>query len=140
MRGGNADLKANIGDAMPLDKWVALYKDKSFHDIINEKPKNMGMPGGPKERYVINPYDGIVMDMRHVMIVGFMYGQFVGATVERMQSFLPRTRDSAFNAVVFHNGTFARIQNINNLFSVGFRKSFRNSKPICGLVLSIIIS
>ncbi|MGB7499708.1 MAG: hypothetical protein WA897_07470 [Moheibacter sp.] len=49
-------------------------------------------------------------------------------------------RHDGHNLVMFHNGTFARIQNINNLFSVDFRKYFKNSKPICGVVLSIIIA
>jgi len=120
MHGGNTDLKANAKDAITLNEWVDMYKDKSFHDIINERPKSMGMPGGPTKRYVINPYDGNVMDMRHVMIVGFMYGQLVGATVERMQSFLPTTMDSAFDAQDYYSNYLGAKYHSYRLGALGF--------------------
>lgn len=120
MRGGNTDLKANSIDAIPLSEWVELYKNKSFHDIINEEPKNMGMPGGPTERYVTNPYDGNIMDMRHVMIVGFMYGQTVGASIERIQSFSAKTRESSFNAQDYYSNYLGAEYHSYRLGTIGF--------------------
>src|SRR5690606_19156994 len=52
-RGGNTDLQKHVGDAIPLEEWIEIYKDKTYDEIVNENPKNMGMPGGPKKRYVI---------------------------------------------------------------------------------------
>lgn len=78
------------------------------------------------------------------MIVEFMYGQFVGATVERMQSFLPGTRDSAFNAqdydsnylgAKYHSYRFGALgfgaERLKNNFAQGFSNwLYHESKKI----------
>lgn len=46
-------------------------KGKPYFDVINQTPKRDGFPGGPNMRMVINPNDGRLMDMRHVMVVGY---------------------------------------------------------------------
>lgn len=97
-KGGNTDLQKHKEEAVSLKKWVKLYESKTFEEIIHEMPNSTGMPGGPKVRYVINPYDGNVMDMRHVMVVGFIYGRIVGDVVENLQSLTPRTSPSAYDA------------------------------------------
>lgn len=106
-RGGNTDLQKHLGDAIPLEEWLEIYKDKTYDEIVNENPKNMGMPGGPKKRYVINPYDGNVMDMRHVMVVGFGYGRLSGFLVEHLKYagdwFGLNTRGSAYDAQDYYS-------------------------------------
>src|SRR5690606_15614526 len=97
-KGGNTDLQKHKEEAVSLKKWVKLYESKTFEEIIHEMPNSTGMPGGPKVRYVINPYDGNVMDMRHVMVVGFIYGRIVGDVVENLQSLSTRTSSSAYDA------------------------------------------
>src|SRR5699024_5076733 len=54
-----------------LDEWIVRYKDKSWTEIAFENGSIDGLPAGPKPnwRYVINPVDGNVMDMRHVVVV-----------------------------------------------------------------------
>ncbi len=56
-----------------------------YFDIINQRPSSSGMPGGPTMRYVRNPTDRKVMDMRHVMVVGFLTGNIGGGIVEIFQ-------------------------------------------------------
>ena len=52
---------------------------------------------GPKTRYVVNPTDGNVMDMRHVTVVGYGYGNPFGDIIEHLQNMRESTRPSAFD-------------------------------------------
>jgi RHS repeat-associated protein len=50
--------------------------------VINQRPgRGPGQPGGPNMRYVRNPMDNNVVDMRHMLIVG-PQGGLVGGTIE----------------------------------------------------------
>ena len=82
----NDPLKKYRDKAISLEKWRELYKDKSWKEIVTENGWKQGQPLGPKNRYVVNPIDGNVMDMRHVSIVGYAYGESVGNMVEHIQS------------------------------------------------------
>lgn len=91
-------------------------KDISFYKIINQN----GLFGGPTMRYVIDPRTGYELDMRHVMVVGYLGGQIGniptpnplssvivgnigGLAVEIMQLIKPKTRPSAFNEQDFYS-------------------------------------
>nr|WP_187478107.1 RHS repeat-associated core domain-containing protein [Amniculibacterium sp. G2-70] len=68
-------LHEHYSDAMTLAEWTKTYENMSYNEIINESGKNsMGYGSGPKNRFVFNPIDGRVMDMTHVMEVGFRFG------------------------------------------------------------------
>lgn len=60
-------------------------KGKSFDEIINQRKVRNGLAGGPEMRMVRNPLNGNIMDMRHVMVVGYQYGQFYGYLFELSQ-------------------------------------------------------
>ena len=47
------------------------------------------MPNGPDPawRYVINPYDSQIMDMRHVVVVGYAMGEGAGLLLEYTQKY-----------------------------------------------------
>jgi hypothetical protein len=66
--------------------WEARYEDKSWGEIATEAGWKQGQPLGPHSdwRYIKAP-DGRVMDMRHVSIVGYMYGQVAGDAIEHIQ-------------------------------------------------------
>ena len=84
--------------AISLKKWNKIYSNKSLTEIITEMPwRKDGMPGGPKFRYVINPIDGNVMDMRHVTIVGYGFGEVVGKLVEHAQWAVGDPTNSAYD-------------------------------------------
>jgi hypothetical protein len=106
---GDTNLRQFSEDAIPLNTWVERYKNMSFNDIITQEPNSMGLPGGPSDRYVINPYDGNVMDMRHVMVVGFKTGVGIGSMVENLQYAGPwvgaNTRGSAYNAQDYYSNS-----------------------------------
>jgi RHS repeat-associated protein len=94
---GGGPLKENLGKAIPLDEWAERYEGQSYFKIITEAGWKDGMPLGPKARYVINPKDNNVMDMRHVMVVGFGLGNPFGDIIEFGQSLIPSKRPSAYN-------------------------------------------
>lgn len=94
---GGDPLKENLGKAIPLDEWAERYEGQSYFKIITEAGWKDGMPLGPKARYVINPRDNNVMDMRHVMVVGFGLGNPFGDIIEFGQSLIPSKRPSAYN-------------------------------------------
>ncbi|MBD3182969.1 hypothetical protein GF312_11810 [Candidatus Poribacteria bacterium] len=92
------------------DFWIE-NRDRSYFQIINQEPRKDGLPGGPTMRMVINPNDGRIMDMRHVMVVGFggtmvyqgnpVMGNVLGLGIELIQWFGPYfgkdIRGSAFD-------------------------------------------
>ena len=71
-----------------LEKWVQKYGEWSQAEIALESGKDtFGLPKGPplQWRYVINPYDGKTMDMRHVAVVGYAMGEVNGLGAEIVQ-------------------------------------------------------
>ncbi len=111
-------------DVWTLDEFLNENRGKSFFEIINQRGKRDGMPGGPYKRMVRNPNDNKIMDMRHVMVVGFgatalstvatrnplsgyIYGNILGLGIEVFQWFGPwigkDSRDSAFDRQDFYS-------------------------------------
>jgi RHS repeat-associated protein len=78
-----------------MDQFLAANKGKSYFSIINQSAVRNGLPGGPKMRMVRNPRDGNIMDMRHVMVVGFGFGEEIGYLFEYTQEV--RGMGQAFN-------------------------------------------
>jgi RHS repeat-associated protein len=68
-----------------LEQFLEANKGKSFNEIINQRKVRNGMAGGPEMRMVQNPRDGNIMDMRHVMVVGYQYGRVGGYLFEITQ-------------------------------------------------------
>ena len=81
-------LDQHMDEAIPFDEWVQNNLDKTQEDLALERGYDdlwFPQPQGPIERYVINPYDGHVMDMRHVIVVGYGMGQIAGLGAEAVQ-------------------------------------------------------
>jgi len=103
------------------------------------------MPAGPKMRYMINPNDGKVMDMRHVMVVGFggtmlmagnpIKGNLLGLGVEAAQWMGPHipyfdlshTRGSAFNRQDFYSNNMGAMFGTYYLFTGQFTQDWTSS-------------
>jgi hypothetical protein len=68
-----------------LEEFLEANKGKSFDEIISQRKVRNGLAGGLEMRMVRNPLDGNIMDMRHVMVVGYQYGQFYGYLFEVSQ-------------------------------------------------------
>ena len=87
--GGNGNgggLQQNRKNAVTLTEWINAYKYFSQKDIALERGKDKyGLPLGPSIRFVINPYDNNVMDMRHVVVVGYGMGEVNGLGAEIIQ-------------------------------------------------------
>ncbi len=90
-------------------------RGENYFDIITQRPKKDGLPGGPRIRYVINPNDGRVMDMRHVMVVGYLGGDIIGLGIEIAQSFSKRTRPSAFDRQDFYSNRIGTAFSVYNI-------------------------
>lgn len=86
-----------------LEDFTKSNKNVSYNDLINQRKKSTNLPGGPKMRYVINPNDGNVMDMRHVFVVGYKGSSIGGVMVEFLQSLSKKTRPSAFDKQDFYS-------------------------------------
>lgn len=127
-------LHKNSDTAISLEKWVEKYGNWSQEAIALERGKDKyGLPLGPDEkwRYVINPYDGNVMDMRHVVVVGYGMGEVKGLGAEIIQkiagffghdqtnsAFSPQDRYSNNIGAAFHTYDF-RQNGINMSFNFG---------------------
>jgi hypothetical protein len=68
-----------------LEQFLEANKGKSYDEIIGQRRVRNGLPGGPEMRMVLNPRDGNIMDMRHVMVVGYQYGRVGGYVFEITQ-------------------------------------------------------
>ncbi|HEX8577642.1 MAG TPA: hypothetical protein VF677_15250 [Flavobacterium sp.] len=81
-----------------LQEWEAKYADMSWSEIATEAGWKDGQPLGPKRewRYIKAP-DGKVMDMRHVVVVGYGYGENAGSMIEHIQNLRESTRGSAYD-------------------------------------------
>jgi RHS repeat-associated protein len=96
-QGGPGDpLKDSHGyPVFTLEQFLEANGGKSFNEIISQGRVRNGLPGGPQMRMVLNPRDGNIMDMRHVMVVGYQYGR-VGGYVFEISQFV-RGIAQAFN-------------------------------------------
>lgn len=70
-----------------LKKWAKLYEGKTYNQIAGEGGRQSYLKGllrprlGPIVRYV-DIENGIILDMRHVLVVGIEYGLTVGEAIE----------------------------------------------------------
>ena len=81
-------LQQHRKEAKTLKEWTKKYGNWSQEKIALENGvDSFGLPKGPVDdyRYVINPYDNKVMDMRHVIVVGYGMGQVNGLGAEIVQ-------------------------------------------------------
>jgi RHS repeat-associated protein len=58
-----------------MDQFINANKGLTRSEIINQRQDRSktflgSQPGGPNMRYVVNPHDGRVLDMRHMLVVG----------------------------------------------------------------------
>lgn len=89
--GGNPDpLKKYLDQSVSLDEFLSAIEGKSYNEVINQlRDRSMtsagSQPGGPSIRYVRNPHDGNVIDMRHMLIVGYQYSETLGSLLEVAQ-------------------------------------------------------
>lgn len=98
-------------DVFSAEEFWLENRGKSYSEIINQEAPRDGLPGGPSMRMVVNPNNGRIMDMRHVMVIGFggttlyrgnpIMGNILGIGAEIFQWFGPiigkDTRGSAFD-------------------------------------------
>jgi len=127
-----------------LDEFLEANRGKSYFEIINQRGKSDGMPGGPAKRMVRNPNDNKLMDMRHVMVVGYgatafssiylqtplpnyVEGNLLGLGVEILQWLGPLvgkdSGDSAFNLQDFYSNNIGA-----QFFSHRVKDSILNDK------------
>lgn len=72
-----------------MDQFLDANKGLTRIEIINQRQDRSksflsSQPGGPNMRYVVNPHDGRVLDMRHMLVVG-KYPVAVGNLLEVYQ-------------------------------------------------------
>jgi RHS repeat-associated protein len=91
-------LKSSHGEKVyTLEEWYNAYEDNTYREITTEAGYKQGLPGGPKMRYVRNPIDGNIMDMRHVSVVGYGMGNTGGDMVEHIQYATGDPSNSAYD-------------------------------------------
>ena len=75
-----------------LEEWVNRYEDKSLKEIATEGGWKQGQPMGPIDEWrFIQAPDGNVMDMRHVVVVGYIYGESIGNLIEEAQTLFDKS-------------------------------------------------
>lgn len=74
------------GRAYTVEEFWKENKGRTFYDIITQMGYSDGLPAGPKMRYVIDPQTGFELDMRHVMVVGYL-GAIIGQPIESNLTF-----------------------------------------------------
>lgn len=123
--------KSSSGERVySLEEFAEYNKGLSYKEIINQRPEHGGGAGGPELRYVKNPIDGNIMDMRHVLVVGYGYGIAIGRVVEAAQWLTKKTRASSFNDQDYYSneiGDRFRSWHLN-----GFKTEFRPNFPDFG--------
>jgi RHS repeat-associated protein len=102
-------LNKHRNQASTLDEWESHYNTCTENEIITEAGWKDGQPLGPQMRYVINPIDNKVMDMRHVSVVGNKYGARVGELIEHIQNLRASTRPSAFDLQDYYSNKIGDI-------------------------------
>jgi len=115
--GGGPDdpLEKHRDKAISLKEWVNEYKNKTYWEIITERGWIQGQPAGPSKRYVINPIDGKVMDMRHVTVVRYGYGRTSGKLIEHIQYAL-RQYGSAYDLQDYYSNNIGHTFHLTRSF------------------------
>lgn len=71
-----------------MEEFITTNSGLSRSEIINQREDRSWLlgsqPGGPNMRYVRNPHDGKVIDMRHMLVVG-KYPAAIGNILEAYQ-------------------------------------------------------
>lgn len=85
--GGGDKLKTSRNDEKihTLKEFRDAYEGKSWQEVAYETGVSQGMGAGPEMRYVLNPNDNNIMDMRHVSMLGYQLGVEVGKFIEAGQ-------------------------------------------------------
>jgi hypothetical protein len=121
-------MKSSNGERVySLDEFAEYNKGLTYKEIINQRPKRTGGAGGPDMRYVLNPADGNIMDMRHVLVVGYGYGTTIGKAVEAAQWLTKETRPSSFNLQDYYSNRIG--DNFRSWYFNGFKTEFRPNFP-----------
>ena len=99
-----------------LEEWEAKYKDMSWAEIATEAGWKDGQPLGPNKewRYIKAP-DGKIIDMRHVVVVAYGYGENAGRGIEHLQNLKASTRGSAFDPQDYY-----QMRNSGNCHRIAF--------------------
>ena len=121
----NNPLHENIDQAVSLEFFCDNFNNCTYNEIkqyINKKSNPSG------NRYVINPHDGYVIDMRHMLYVGYQHGEIMGAIIEIGQwvAFRPSGRNKQ--------------DYYSNWLGFQFAKSFENSINISPNKLTFYLS
>ncbi len=90
--GKNCDDPYQNSDGEPIytmDEFIKANQGLTRNEIINQRKDKSktpldSQPGGPNMRFVINPHDGRILDMRHMLIIG-NYPGIIGNFVEVFQ-------------------------------------------------------
>lgn len=129
--GGNNPLLRHEEKAIhTIEEWANRYDKMSLYEIATEGGWKDGQPVGPKKewRYIKAP-DGNVMDMRHVVIVGYIYGEAVGNLIESGQDMFERTRESARDPQDYYSNKigayFYQLRHTGSWSSSSFSFDFR---------------
>jgi len=113
-----------------LEEWKDRYKDKSWKEITTEAGWKQGQPLGPNSewRYILNPIDGNVMDMRHVVVVGYGYGENIGNLIEHIQFALGQT-GSAYDPQDYYSNKvgayFSQLRSLGSWSSSSWAYDFK---------------
>jgi hypothetical protein len=74
-QGGDSYQNGHGETIYTMDQFLSANKGLTRSEIINQRQDRSktflgSQPGGPNMRYVVNPHDGRVLDMRHMLVVG----------------------------------------------------------------------
>lgn len=94
----------NSSRAISYHTFYNRTKHLSYDQIITQRPNQFIFPGGPNLdiRYVIDPKNEKIIDMRHFLVVGY-WGNIPGAIGEFGQLFFKNSRGSALNRQDFYS-------------------------------------
>lgn len=125
---------SNFSKAVTWDQFKSEYEGLSYRDLLTDKGPFTGrfdsQPQGPidKFRYVKDPRrNDRVLDMRHVLGVGMLYGEYAGSGLEGAQ--LAKYPKSALNPQDFYSNKVGKqigeyIHSQSNSFTNPVQKAF----------------
>jgi RHS repeat-associated protein len=98
----DSPLLQHLNESCTLDEFIASIRGMTYEQVVEQgRSRSMtrlnSQQGGPLKRYVRNPHDGNVIDMRHMLVVGYQNGSILGGLLEVIQYFDEEARPSSFN-------------------------------------------
>ena len=141
-------LKANSRDAKPVEEWAEKYKGSSLLDIKYETTvlsdsNGNSKSGGSDPRYVLDPKNGNVIDMKHFLKVGqweASNGKWVGSFIEWIQE--GKYPQSAHHPQDYYSNELGRQffqkHKVNTLFSGGTEHHFEFPNGITNAVIEFL--